>query len=50
MQGCPAYAKAALVVVAVVVPMANGVGALRPGPEGLVVGSPDAGADGDAQP
>ena len=54
MQGCPAYAKAALVVVvavAAVVPRADGVGALRPGPnKGLVVGSPDAGADGDAQP
>ena len=45
MQGCPANAEAALVVV-VVVHRADGVGALRPGPEGLVVGTPDAGADG----
>ena len=38
----PGFAKAAL---------ADVVGALRPGPdEGLVVGSPDSGADGDAQP
>ena len=50
MQGCPANAEAALVVVVVVVHRADGVGALRPGPEGLVVGTPDAGADGDAQP
>jgi len=49
MQGCPANAEAALVVVIVVVHRAAGVGALRPGPEGLVVGTPDAGADSDAQ-
>jgi len=50
MQGCPANAEAALVVVVVVVHRADGVGALRPGPEGLVVGTPDAAANGDAQP
>jgi hypothetical protein len=49
MQGCLAAAKAALVVV-VVNEVARRVGVLRPGPKGLVVGTPAASADGDAQP